>query len=124
MTVDRHRLLSDLWSVLPLATPAFASRTRSCPAARWAMRQHGQATQVLSGCREREFIVRTTESAQPQAGDFQNPLLVGEEHLDLLAQATRPRVFRRLPNSSRDLPDRRHSSFVWTHEVCDLRAAE
>ena len=67
------------------------------------MRQHGQATQVLSGCREREFIVRTTESAQPQAGDFQNPLRVGEEHLDLLAQATRPRVFRRLPNPSRDI---------------------
>jgi hypothetical protein len=45
-------------------------------------------TQVLSGRSERELILRTARSAQPEAAESQDALEMGKQHFDALSLAT------------------------------------
>ena len=98
------------WALRPglLVNPlGFASNGRTNPANWWSLRdEFRQTAQVLRDSDEGKFVVGAAEPAQPQPIKSENALHVGEEHLDLLAFATRFPVFRRRGNAPRHIARR------------------
>ena len=47
--------------------------------------EHGQLPKVLGGGGEQKLIAGAVGTSQSQAAEFEDPLEVGEQHLDLLA---------------------------------------
>jgi ATP dependent DNA ligase-like protein len=76
----------------------------------WRRDQLCKLSEVLSGRREQELIARAGGSTETQAVELENALEVGEQHLDLLAQASRHATFKGPCDRTRHVAPR--SAFV------------